>query len=214
MSLEGLLKELDQTRKIEQERAVALVREQHEALLRAKDEEISALKEEIATLRDWLDHSALPAHNPISRRSDSMGLIKINFGKDKPCPEMWSPGEKNMLDAIPRNSEDSLRWPDAPSIEPNENLQHVPVQNIPEAPELHETVVSADSQEPEKLILESQIPQDSEDIFSHEALPEVPGEHPAPEIITPSLPGSQKKRAPKRRTAKTKTRKRSKTIKK
>ena len=85
MSLEALVKEIEQSRMKEQERWMATMREQYRAIVRAKDEEIAALRDEIDTLRSWLDHSALPATNPISKRKDSTGLIKLNFGRDKPC---------------------------------------------------------------------------------------------------------------------------------
>jgi hypothetical protein len=134
MSLEGLLKELDKTRRDEQERMIASIREQNEALIRAKDEEISVLKEEIATLRCWLDHSALPAHNPISKRKDSMGLIKMNFGKDKPCPDMWSPGEKDMLDSIPSNKEPESEWPEPPKLEESSQSEPGPIDPMPDPP--------------------------------------------------------------------------------
>lgn len=103
MSLEALVKEIEQSRMKEQERWMATMREQYRAIVRAKDEEIAALRDEIDTLRSWLDHSALPATNPISKRKDSTGLIKLNFGRDKPCPDMWKPGEKELLKSVKRN---------------------------------------------------------------------------------------------------------------
>ena len=108
MSLEGLVKEIEDARKMEQARWMALMREQHESTIRAKDEEIAALKDEIETLRSWLDHSALPAANPISKRPEALGLIKLNFGKDKPPPEMWMLGEKELLDSVERKSPDKI----------------------------------------------------------------------------------------------------------
>ena len=102
MSLEGLLMELDKKKTHDLEKQIQMLSEQHDANLRAKDEEISGLREEIETLRCWLDSSALPAFNPISKRNDSLGLVKMNFGKDKPCPELWSPGEKELLASVDR----------------------------------------------------------------------------------------------------------------
>ncbi len=106
MSLEGLVKEIEDARKMEQARWMATIREQYESTIRAKDEEISVLRNEIETLRRWLDHSALPAANPISKRPEALGLIKLNFGKDKPPPEMWMPGEKDIMDSIGRDMPD------------------------------------------------------------------------------------------------------------
>ncbi len=110
MSLEGLLKELEHKKAEEQERRLEDVREQYEKALQSKEQEISSLKEEIDTLRNWLDHSALPAFNPVSKRKDSMGLIKMNFNPDKPCPEMWGPGEKDLLESVPREREPASGW--------------------------------------------------------------------------------------------------------
>ncbi len=103
MSLESLAKELDNARKANQARWMNTIREQHESVIRAKDEEISSLRGEIETLRRWLDSSALPALNPVPDRSKSMGLIGLNFGENKPCPDIWSPGERDILDSIGRD---------------------------------------------------------------------------------------------------------------
>ena len=137
MSLEGLLKELDRTRRDEQDKMISLMKEQFEAMLRAKDQEIASLRDEITTLRNWLDHSALPAANPISKRSESMGLIKMNFGSDKSCPEMYSPGEKEMLESLRRKEP----WPeisgagfsDAHAALSSEPLSHE-LPDMPHAP--------------------------------------------------------------------------------
>jgi len=147
MSLEGLLKELDRKRRDEQDRMISLMREQSEAMIRAKDQEIASLRDEILTLRSWLDHSALPAANPISRRSDSMGLIKMNFGKDKPCPDMFSPGERELLESVrkeevPCSSHDASPFPeesqplfafrDAPGLKsPSDEKQGMPFAPVP-----------------------------------------------------------------------------------
>jgi hypothetical protein len=113
MSLEGLVKDIEEARIKEQERWMATMKEQYDAIVRAKDEEIAALRDEIETLRSWLDHSALPATNPISKRRDSTGLIKLNFGKDKPCPEMWKPGEKDLLSSVRRKPKQPEPLPEA-----------------------------------------------------------------------------------------------------
>lgn len=138
MSLEGLVKEIEDARKMEQARWMAAIREQHEAAIRAKDEEISVLKDEIETLRRWLDHSALPAANPISRRPDALGLIKINFGDDRPCPDVWSPGEKEVLDSIGRerlgeSTDKESALPEFPDI-PEPKSPEVPETGLPEPP--------------------------------------------------------------------------------
>ena len=140
MSLEGLLRELDKTKSHEHEKNLALVREQYDAIIRTKEEEIASLKEEIATLRSWLDHSALPAFNPISRREDSMGLIKLNFGEDKPCPDMWSPGEKEMVESIqPRKEEPAESQEDIFSFSRESlTLPEPVVQDVEEVAELPE----------------------------------------------------------------------------
>lgn len=120
MSMEILLSRLNESNRKDYERQATLLREQYEALIRAKDNEIATLRDEICTLKNWLDHSALPAANPISNRSDSMGLVKMNFGDDKKCPELWSPGEKEMLNSIKCEEsimpEQSRSWLDEPSI--------------------------------------------------------------------------------------------------
>lgn len=159
MSLEGLLRELDKTKRDEQEKSLALVREQYDAIIRAKEEEIASLREEIATLRNWLDHSALPAFNPISRREDSMGLIKLNFGEDKPCPDMWNPGERDMIESIQPRKE-----------EPTEH-------SVP--PEPQEDIFSLAR---ESLSLPEPEPQESQ------ALPEPPSPETEPEPAPESVP--------------------------
>jgi hypothetical protein len=130
MSLEGLVKEIEDARKMEQARWMAMIREQYESTVRAREEEIAALKEEIETLRHWLDHSALPAANPISKRPEALGLIKLNFGRDKPCPDMWNPGEKEVLDSIERDRPDELREPDFPRFP--DTPEPVPQEPVPE----------------------------------------------------------------------------------
>lgn len=120
MSLEGLVRDLEEAKKKEQFRWFNMVKQQYDNIVKAKDDEIAALKEEIETLRGWLDHSALPAMNPISKRPEALGLIKLNFGQDKPVPEMWGPGEKELLDSVKI---------------PNEEVETSPLEDIPEAPE-------------------------------------------------------------------------------
>jgi hypothetical protein len=133
MSLEGLVKEIDEARKREQTRWMSLVREQYESIIRSKDEEISSLREEIETLRRWLDHAALPAVNPISKRPDSLDLIKLNFGKDRPCPDVWAPGEKDNLESIGRDNEmPTEKGPEIPG--PPEAPADVPLPSLPEPP--------------------------------------------------------------------------------
>jgi hypothetical protein len=135
MSLEGLVKDIEEARKKEQERWMAMMREQYEAIIRAKDEEIAALRDEIETLRSWLDHSALPAMNPISKRPDSTGLIKLNFGKDKPPPEMWRPGEKDLLDSVKRKGPGEITDEELEEAESMEaRPAEVPRTSIPEPP--------------------------------------------------------------------------------
>lgn len=127
MSLEDLLKELDKTKSKEQDLKEDALRDKHAAEIRSKEEEIFSLKEEIDTLRCWLDHSALPAANPISKRKDSMGLIKMNFGKDKPAPDFWAPGEKALLDSIQPDQE-----PEPAQIPQQEPAQEaLPSQEVP-----------------------------------------------------------------------------------
>ena len=123
MSLEGLLKELEKKKALEKQRQLESVMEKHAAELREKDLKISALMDELETMRCWLDHSALPAFNPISKRKDSMGLVKLNFNDDKPCPEMWLPGEKELLDSVKKEpivEEDQVPIPPAPERAPPE----------------------------------------------------------------------------------------------
>jgi hypothetical protein len=137
MSLEGLARQLEEARKREQQRWLSMMKEQHDAIVRAKDDEISSLREEIETLRSWLDHSALPASNPISKRLDSMGLIKLNFD-DKPAPEFWRPGEKALLDSIKKEELPEIAMPEPPKPDPPEvTLPEPPKPPAPEAlPEL------------------------------------------------------------------------------
>ena len=137
MSLEELVREIEESKKRESMREILSIQEQHEMILRAKDREISELREEIETLRSWLDHSALPAANPISKRNDSLNLIKMNFGKDKETPEFWSPGERELLQALeskfPRNSEPDGGIEPAPEPEREEALPGPMELKIPES---------------------------------------------------------------------------------
>jgi len=124
MSLEGLLKELEKKKAMEKQRQLESVMEKHAAELAEKDSEISALKDELETMKCWLDNSALPAFNPISKRKDAMGLVRMNFSDDKPCPEMWLPGEKELLDSVkkePSLSEATIPTPPAPDMTPSED---------------------------------------------------------------------------------------------
>jgi hypothetical protein len=115
MSLQALLKAIDESRKKESMVHIDSVKRQYEDMLQAKEQEIATLKEEIETLRCWLDHSALPAANPISKRMDSMGLIKLNFGQGKPCPELWEAGEKELMEKIrPSEIQDDNGLPEPP----------------------------------------------------------------------------------------------------
>ena len=108
-------------------------------------QEIAALKDEIETLRSWLDHSALPAMNPISKRPDSLGLIKLNFGKDKSPPELWRPGEKELMNSAERKPEEELSWPATDASPPEEFPELKPLEPL-EPPEF-----SPEETEPPKI---------------------------------------------------------------
>ncbi len=170
MSLEGLVKEIEDARKMEQARWMALMREQHESTIRAKDEEIAALKDEIETLRSWLDHSALPAANPISKRPEALGLIKLNFGKDKPPPEMWRLGEKELLDSVERKSPDKIT---------DEELEEAESLGV-RPPEVPETILP-EPPEPDRVHLPEPEPTESHEVKLPEQEPFEPQEASLPE---------------------------------
>jgi hypothetical protein len=215
MSLEGLLKELDRTRRDEQEKMISLMKEQSEAMIRAKDQEIASLRDEITTLRNWLDHSALPAANPISKRSESMGLIKMNFGRDKPCPEMYSPGEREMLESVRKReswsgipgagfsvgSEEPVfsQSQESPSREPlRPELPHAPLpEREPAADDARKAVGEALSafESPErKPSLEAAGNQHDFDAELKLPRPAVPGFDEAPAVKKEKKPARLKKR--------------------
>jgi hypothetical protein len=141
MSLEEIVRDIEVAKKKQTERCISLLNEQKEAIIRSKDEEIAALKEEIDTLRNWLDHSALPVANPISKRKDSLNLIKMNFGNDKPAPEMWEAGEKELIESVKGEyAEEAITEPDGPETEEiytpheflSETLANPPETNVEE----------------------------------------------------------------------------------
>jgi hypothetical protein len=171
MSLDKLLKELDKNKLRDQERQVALVREQYDSMLRAKEEEISALKEEIDTLRSWLDCAALPAYNPIKNRPDALELVKMNFGKEKPCPDLWSPGEKPLIDSLKRHI------PEAPSPERLPEGEEAADEDSPGKPTLPDTMPSGipGFRLPEESLPDSQASDADESSLSERDAPEVPG---------------------------------------
>lgn len=193
MSLEGLLKELDDAKKREQDKQIELVKQEHEAALRAKDQEIASLKEEIETLRNWLDHSALPAFNPISDRSDSMGLVKMNFGEDRSCPDLWSPGEKALLDVVKRRTPDSVDNPEDRHPIPDAPPKPEPTADEGAGPEPNEDISSEEEFDepriPGLVLPESEMPETHVLDEGNAEVPEQPVLHREGIVVNINEPG-------------------------
>ena len=219
MSLEGLLAEMEKKKKLNHEAQVDVLKEKHAAEIKSKDKEIECLKEEIECLKDWLDHSALPAFNPISKRNDAMGLVKMNFSPEKKTPELWQPGEKELLESVERrplmeNLEPVTREevlkpiPQPPSRselmeEPESRGPRKPKEDIldknPGDDDYAESPPERNDQKeeisPELMISETDVPATSADTnlgFKLPELPELPKFDPPGEIIVElSGPGTE-----------------------